>query len=56
MERKNMALNKIFLKDERFRISYYFDLDKLIISIKEVGLLKPPLVTLREGRTILVSG
>jgi ParB family chromosome partitioning protein len=56
MKREKLALNKIFLKDERFRISYYFDLDKLTTSIKEVGLLNPPLVTLRERRYILVSG
>lgn len=56
MKRENLALSEIFLKDERFRISYYFDLDKLITSLKEVGLLNPPLVTQRGGRFILVSG
>lgn len=56
MKRENLALKKIYLKDERFRISYYFELEKFVTSIKEVGLLNPPLVTLREGRFILVSG
>lgn len=56
MKRENLSLNKIFLKDERFRISYYFDLNKLVASIKEVGLLNPPLVTLRDEHFILVSG
>ncbi len=56
MKRENLALNKIFLKDERFRISYYFDLEKLVASIREIGLLNPPLVTRRNGRFILVSG
>lgn len=56
MKRENLSLNKIFLKDERFRISYYFDLEKLVTSIREIGLLNPPLVTRRNGRFILVSG
>jgi ParB family chromosome partitioning protein len=56
MKRENLALKKIFLKDERFRISYYFDLEKLVASIREVGLLNPPLVTRRNERFILVSG
>jgi ParB/RepB/Spo0J family partition protein len=56
MKRENLALKKIFLKDERFRISYYFDLEKLVASIREIGLLNPPLVTRRNGRFILVSG
>jgi ParB family chromosome partitioning protein len=56
MKRENISLNKIYLKDERYRISYYFDLDKLVASIREVGLLNPPLVALRDGRFILVTG
>lgn len=56
MKRKKLSLNKIFLKDERFRISYYFDLKKMVTSIQEVGLLNPLLVTSRKGHFILVSG
>jgi hypothetical protein len=56
MKKENLSHNKIFLKDERFRISYYFDLEKLVTSIREIGLLNPPLVTRRNGRFILVSG
>ncbi len=56
MKREKLSLKEIDLKDERFRISYFFSLDKLAASIKEVGLLNPPLVTQREGRFILVSG
>ena len=56
MKRENISLNKIYLKDERFRISYYFDLEKMVTSIQEMGLLNPLLVTSREGHFILVSG
>ena len=56
MKRENLSINKIFLKDERFRISYYFDLEKMVTSIQEMGLLNPLLVTSREGHFILVSG
>jgi hypothetical protein len=56
MKKKNLSLKEIFLEDERFRISYYFSLEKLILSIQKVGLLNPPLVALRDKRFILVSG
>ena len=56
MKRENLSINKIFLKDERFRISYYFDLEKMVTSIQEMGLLNPLLITSREGHFILVSG
>ncbi len=56
MKKGRLLLKEIFLKDERFRISNFFSLDKLILSIKEVGLLNCPLVTLRNGHLILVSG
>jgi ParB family chromosome partitioning protein len=56
MKKKNLALKEIFLEDERFRTSYYFSLDKLILSIQKVGLLNPPLVALRDRHYILVSG
>lgn len=51
-----MPIKKIFLKDERFRISYYFSLHKLKLSLKSVGLMNPPLVTIRDGHIVLVSG
>ena len=56
MKKKNLPLKEIFLEDERFRISYYFSLEKLILSIQKVGLLNPPLVALRDKHFILVSG
>lgn len=46
----------INLKDERFRISYYFSLENLLHSIKETGLLNPPVLTHRDHQPIVVSG
>ena len=56
MKKKNLPLKEISLQDERFRISYYFSLEKLILSIQKVGLLSPPLVAMRDNHFILVSG
>lgn len=56
MKKENLSLKEIFLKDERFRISYYFCLEKLVLSLKKVGLISPPIVTFRGERCILVSG
>ncbi len=56
MKKKNLPLKEIFLEDERFRISYYFSLEKLMLSIQKVGLLNPPLVAFRDKHFVLVSG
>ena len=56
MNREKIPIKKIFLRDERFRISYYFPLHKLKLSLKRIGLINPPLVTTRDGRLVLVSG
>jgi hypothetical protein len=56
MKKKNLSLKEISLEDERFRISYYFSLEKLILSIQNVGLLSSPLVAFRDKHFILVSG
>ncbi len=56
MKTENIPLDSLYLEDERFRISYFFSLDKLILSLKEIGLVHPPLVTLRDNLLILVSG
>lgn len=56
MKKEQLALKEISLKDERFRTSYHFSLQKLKLSLEETGLLNPPLVTLRDNRFILVSG
>lgn len=56
MKKEQLALKEISLKDERFRTSYHFSLQKLKLSLEEIGLLNPPLVTLQDSRFILVSG
>lgn len=56
MKKEQIDLNEIFLKDERYRTSYYFSLEKLKLSLQKVGLLHPPLITFRSERLILVSG
>jgi len=56
MKREKLDIKEIFLKDERYRTSYHFSPEKLKLSLQETGLLHPPLVTLRDGRFILVSG
>ena len=56
MKREEILIKDINLKDERFRISRFFSLESLLLSLKEVGLVNPPLVTCRERRLVLVSG
>ena len=56
MKREEILIKDINLKDERFRISSFFSLEKLLFSLKEVGLVNPPLVTYRNHRLVLVSG
>ncbi|MFB0565402.1 MAG: ParB/RepB/Spo0J family partition protein [Candidatus Aminicenantaceae bacterium] len=56
MKSKKLSLKKINLKDERYRISYFFSLEKMISSLKKMGLINPPLVAFRDNRFIIVSG
>ena len=56
MKRDVTLIKDINLKDERFRISTFFSLESLLLSLKEVGLINPPLVTYRDHRLVLVSG
>jgi len=56
VKREQWSLNDISLKDERFRISYFFSLERLVLSLKKVGLINPPLVTIRNNHPILVAG
>jgi ParB family chromosome partitioning protein len=53
---EHIPLDKIDIRDERFRISYYFDLTTLIHSIEKVGLIHPPVVTYKKGNLLLVTG
>jgi len=56
MKREKLSLEEINLKDERFRVSFYFYLEKMVNSLKKIGLVNPPLVAYRNSRFILVSG
>lgn len=56
MKKAKLSLDDISLRDERFRISYYFSLEKLVLSLKKVGLINPPMVTIRNNHPILVAG
>jgi ParB family chromosome partitioning protein len=56
MKYETLSLAKINLADERFRTSFHPDLSRLILSIKKVGLLSPPLVCRGAQGFVLVSG
>ncbi len=56
MKLEKIRLNRINLRDERFRISYFPDLEALAGSIIARGLLSPPLVRSDGERFVLVSG
>jgi len=56
MKIKILPLKDINFQDERFRISYYFSLEKLSLSIKEIGLIQPPLVSVLDKQFVLVTG
>lgn len=52
-----VPLHDIDIQDERFRFSYHFDLEKLAFSIKQIGLISPPLVMRRgDDPYVIVSG
>ncbi len=57
MKLLDVSLDDIDPQDERFRFSYHYDPEKLLLSLKEIGLVSPLVVVRREGpRYILVSG
>ncbi len=57
MELIDASLDDIDLQDERFRISYQFDLEKILLSIKTIGLVNPLVVVERKHpKYVLVSG
>lgn len=51
-----IRLSRINIRDERFRISYFPDLEPLAGSITARGLLSPPVVRPDGKRFVLVSG
>jgi hypothetical protein len=51
------SMDDIDLEDERFRYSFHFDLAKLRLSIKKIGLVSPLAVVSRDKpKYVLVSG
>ncbi len=56
MRFENIELDTINIRDERFRISYYFDLAPLRHSISNIGLIHPPVITYRGGDILIVTG
>lgn len=56
MDRISLDPGRIDLTDERFRTSFFGSPDKLVLSIRMIGLLHPPLVMKQDGRWVLVSG
>ncbi len=53
---RRVPLEDIKLNDQRFRISFFCSLDLLSQSIQVVGLICPPVVTLRNGFLVPVTG
>ncbi|MFC2168514.1 ParB/RepB/Spo0J family partition protein [Acidobacteriota bacterium] len=53
---KKIPLEDIDLSDQRFRVSYFFNLDQLSQSIREVGLIYPPVVSQRNDSIVPVTG
>lgn len=56
MKIENFKPCDINIKDERFRISYYFDLTHICHSIAKIGLIHPPVITYRNGEVLIVTG
>jgi ParB family chromosome partitioning protein len=56
MRTENIKLDSIRFDDQRFRISFHFDLTPLIHSVSETGLIHPPVITYREGEVLIVTG
>ena len=56
MKVRKISLDDVDVKDERFRFSYHFDLDRFLLSIKKVGLVNPLVVTIRDHGFVLVTG
>jgi ParB family chromosome partitioning protein len=56
MKLEDIELNRISFEDERFRISYFYDLAKLKRSIAASGLLSPAVITPRNNSLVIVTG
>lgn len=56
MKRKEIRVNQVDFGDERFRISYFFNLQPLLKSIEKIGVINPPVVSLGERHYTIVCG
>lgn len=56
MKYTTIDVDKIELKDDRFRISYFLPHQGLIESIKTAGLINPPVLSYREKIPVIISG
>jgi ParB family chromosome partitioning protein len=56
MKIKRVCIDDIDFSDQRYRISYFFSADRLVQSIKEVGLIYPPVVVDGGKSLIPVTG
>lgn len=56
MRLETIRLGRIRIRDQRFRISFFFDVDALAGSIARFGLLNPPLVRPVGRGFVLISG
>lgn len=56
MRYETVSIEKINFRDERFRTSYHSSLDRLILSIKKVGLVSPPLVRRGKKGFVVITG
>ena len=54
MKLLDVSLDDINLEDERFRFSYHFDIEKLLISIKKIGLISPLLIVKRDDSPYVI--
>ncbi len=51
-----LKLTEIDLRDRRFMISEHFSPERLVLSIKRIGLVERPVVTKRGRKWVLVTG
>lgn len=49
-------ISEIYPVDERFRVSYFPDLTPIMASIKKIGLVHPLILTVRDGKKVIVCG
>lgn len=49
-------ISEIYPGDERFRIGCFTDLTPIIASIKKIGLVHPLVLTVRDGKKVIVCG